>query len=68
MSAKIVNVLNEMDQVGSGITDFKSGYYAMKAEVPKGKEYKVKMKKNVGIERLMGEEEEKEKTDAEKKA
>jgi hypothetical protein len=42
VSSKIVNVLNEMDSVKTGITDFKSGYYAYKLEVPKGSEYKIK--------------------------
>ena len=37
MSAKIVNVLNDMDAVRNGITDFKEGYYAMDKEPPNGK-------------------------------
>lgn len=38
MSAEIVNVLNDMDYVKTGITDFKEGYYATDTEPPNGKQ------------------------------
>ena len=66
MSAKIVNVLNDMDAVRNGITDFKEGYYAMDKEPPNGKQLQSKKKINVAIEDLVIMEEEREKSAAEK--
>jgi hypothetical protein len=53
MTAKIVNVLNEMDSVKTGITDFKDGYYGMPVEVPRGKDYQKMKKINVALEDLV---------------
>lgn len=66
MSAKIVNVLNDMDEVRDGITDFRDGYYAMKPEVPRGVEYEEKKMANKGLEAMVNQEVEREKTEAEK--
>ena len=66
MSAKIVNVLNDIDSVRGGMTDYKDGYYAMPTEVPRGKDYQKMKKLNVALEDLVALEEELEKSEAEK--
>ena len=68
MSAQIINVLNDMDSVKKGITDFKEGYYAMEAEPPNGKQLQSKKKINLALEDLVAIEEEREKSAAEQLA